>query len=131
MDGSGRTTERAVAASGTHGLGRRGERVAERYLRRAGYVVLARNWRCPEGELDLVLTDGRRIVVCEVKTRSTERFGAPAEAVDADKMDRIRRLARRWLDEVGLGPREVRLDVLGVRWAPGARPRIEHLEGVG
>jgi putative endonuclease len=130
MDGSGLTAERAVGASGSHELGRRGERVAERYLRRAGYVVLARNWRCPEGELDLVLTDGRRIVVCEVKTRSSERFGAPAEAVDAEKMDRIRRLARRWLDEVGLGPREVRFDVLGVRWAPGARPRIEHFEGV-
>jgi putative endonuclease len=117
-------------ASGSHDLGRRGERVAERYLRRAGYVVLARNWRCPDGELDLVVTDGKRVVVCEVKTRSSEKFGSPGEAVDAAKASRIRWLARRWLDEVGLGAREVRFDVVSVRWAAGARPRVEHLEGV-
>jgi putative endonuclease len=130
MDESGRTGERAAGAAGRHELGRRGERVAERYLRRAGYVVLARNWRCASGELDLVLSDGSRIVVCEVKTRSSEQFGSPAEAVDADKVGRIRRLARRWLDEVGLGPREVRFDVVGVCWPGGASPRIEHFEGV-
>jgi putative endonuclease len=130
MDGSRLTVDRDARASDNQELGRRGERVAERYLRRAGYVVLARNWRCPDGELDLVLTDGKRIVVCEVKTRSSDRFGSPAEAVDAEKASRIQRLARRWLDEADLGAREVRFDVIGVRWSAGGRPRVEHFEGV-
>jgi putative endonuclease len=130
MDGSRPAAERDAGLPGHQDLGRRGERVAERYLRRTGYTVLARNWRCPEGELDLVVTDGRRVVVCEVKTRSGENFGSPAQAVDTEKVNRIRRLARRWLDDVGLGPREVRFDVLGVYWPAGARPRVEHLEGV-
>ncbi len=78
-------------------LGRHGEDVAAQYLAERGMVVLSRNWRCREGELDLVATDRKRLVVCEVKTRSGLGFGGPAEAVTPAKAARIRRLAVTWL----------------------------------
>ena len=77
------------------GLGRYGERVAERVLLDAGMTVLARNWRCSDGEIDLVARDGDALVVCEVKTRTSTAFGVPAEAVGVAKADRLRRLALR------------------------------------
>ncbi len=64
-------------------LGAYGEELAARHLVAAGMVVLDRNWRGPAGEIDLVLRDGSTLVVCEVKTRSSEAFGTPHEAVDA------------------------------------------------
>ncbi len=84
-----------------------------------------RNWRCREGELDLVLRDGRKFVFCEVKTRTTDAFGAPVEAVTRTKQMRVRRLAARWLeDEAPLRPREIRFDVASV-----LRGSIEVVEG--
>ncbi len=80
-----------------------------------GYEVLARNWRCRDGEIDLVLRDGRKFVFCEVKTRTTDAFGAPVEAVTRNKQMRVRRLAARWLeDEAPVRPREIRFDVASV-----------------
>ena len=80
-----------------------------------GYEVLIRNWRCREGELDLVLREGRKFVFCEVKTRTTDAFGAPVEAVTRTKQMRVRRLAARWLeDEAPVRPREIRFDVASV-----------------
>lgn len=95
-------------------LGAAGEAlVADDYEAR-GYVVLARNWRCREGELDLVLRRNRTIVFCEVKTRSSDAFGAPAEAVTHAKRARIRRLAALWLEASDLVAREIRFDVAAV-----------------
>jgi len=97
-------------------LGAFGERVAARRYERAGYQVVDQNWRCREGELDLVLTQGSLMVFCEVKTRSSDRFGAPAEAVDRRKQARIRRLAVRWLASwEGVRPQLLRFDVASVR----------------
>lgn len=80
-----------------------------------GYQVVARNWRCRDGELDLVLRQGRTFVFCEVKTRTTDAFGVPAEAVTTQKRARIRRLAARWLEEdAPLRPREIRFDVAAI-----------------
>ncbi len=114
-------------------LGQRGEDVAAAFLADRGLVVLERNWRCREGELDLVAADGGRLVVAEVKTRSGTGFGLPAEAVTARKAARIRRLAQRWLAARhaagGSGFAEVRFDVLAVLLAGGAAPRVEHYEG--
>lgn len=77
--------------------------------------MVARNWRCRDGEIDLVVRAGRVVVFCEVKTRSSDAFGTPAEAVVATKRARIRRLAARWLDEhTGPRPRQIRFDVAGV-----------------
>ena len=95
-----------------HLLGRSGEDQAAAWYAAHGYEVLTRNWRCRAGELDLVVARGRLVVFCEVKSRSSEQFGAPAEAVTRDKQMRIRRLAARWLaDAAPARPRAIRFDV--------------------
>jgi len=107
-------------------VGELGERLAERHLAERGLVVLSRNWRCSDGEIDLVLRDGHDVVFCEVKTRRTTIFGTPAEAIRLDKVRRLRRLAHRWLAEAGVRPREVRFDVVEVLLRPPAPPLVEH-----
>ncbi len=96
-------------------LGAYGEdRVATWYEAR-GYRVVARNWRCPDGEIDLVVARGTDVVVCEVKTRSSSRFGSPLEAIGRDKQRRVRRVAARWLAEAApFRPASVRYDAAAV-----------------
>lgn len=107
-------------------LGRRGERLAARHLQKLGFVVLSRNWRCREGELDIVATDGSTLVVCEVKTRSGQNFGDPAEAVTQEKATRIRRITHHWLRAFGLGWCPLRFDVISVLVSPGGELRLKH-----
>ncbi len=95
-------------------LGAEGEELVARRYQARGYRVVDRNWRCPQGELDLVLRKGRTLVVCEVKTRSSAAFGLPAEAVTADKQRRVRGLTLRWLDAHAFRPRTIRFDVAAV-----------------
>jgi putative endonuclease len=106
-------TERA--GSSRRDLGRHGENVAARWYVEHGYQVLDRNWRCRDGELDLILCRGHTVVFCEVKTRTTDRFGTGLESVSPAKCRRIRRLAGRWLSEGGSrrlgGAVDVRFDV--------------------
>src|SRR6478672_7850212 len=78
-------------------LGERGETIAARHLVSRGMELVDRNWRCDAGEIDLVLRDGRVLVICEVKTRTSEAFGTPLESVSRAKAERLRRLAGRWL----------------------------------
>lgn len=96
-------------------LGAEGEARTASWYREHGYTVLDRNWRCPQGEIDLVVQRGEVLVVCEVKTRSSTRFGSPAEAVDARKQQRLRRLAMLWLRaHPARGRRRLRFDVAEV-----------------
>lgn len=114
-------------------LGSYGERLACRYLAEAGYTIVIRNWRCARGELDVVATTPGSLVFCEVKTRSSELFGAPFEAVTWRKLGRLRRLAGMWLDSLADGerpPGDQRLDVISILKPPTGRVRIEHLMGV-
>jgi putative endonuclease len=116
-------------------LGRQGEEHAAQYLIDAGYRIVARNWRCPQGEIDLVTSHGDEIVFVEVKTRSSLRFGHPFEAITVAKLARLRRLAAAWCEaatETPGRPRasRIRIDVVGVIAAPGQAPIVEHLEGV-
>jgi len=112
-------------------LGRYGESVAERHLVEQGMVVLDRNWRCHEGEIDLVLRDGDVLVVCEVKTRSTNDFGEPHEAIDQIKVDRMRRLGERWkvAHQLAHVP-EVRFDLVAVMPAPKGSAVVDHVRGL-
>ena len=108
-------------------LGRRGEDVAAAWLESQGLAVLARNWRCSEGELDIVATDREVVVICEVKTRSGDRFGSPFEAVTQGKRRKLRRLAMLWVtDNRVQGFPRLRFDVIGVFWRPGEQPMVEH-----
>ena len=97
-------------------LGAAGEAQAAAWYEAQGYTVLARNWRCREGEIDLVCARRRRLVVCEVKTRSSAAFGHPAEAVTVAKQKRLRVLAGCWLAQAELAyrPQEIRFDVAAV-----------------
>lgn len=110
-------------------LGRWGEDLAARHLADGGAQVLVRNWRCRQGELDIVaLEDDGTVVFCEVKTRSGTGFGQPAEAVGAVKARRIRRLALLWLaDHRPPGSEHLRFDVISVVRAPGVAPVLTHL----
>jgi putative endonuclease len=111
-------------------LGDAGEAYAARWYEAAGYRVLDRNWRCREGELDLVVARPGELVFCEVKTRRTERFGAPFEAVTTAKQRRIRGLGARWLAEhPGTDTRVVRFDVASVAALTGTAPTIDVIEG--
>jgi len=110
-------------------LGARGEELTAEHYVADGYEILARNWRCRQGELDLVLLRDRVLVFCEVKTRRSDRFGSPIEAITRDKRQRIRVLAGRWLDEHEAVVREVRFDVSSVTFAAGGRAIVDVMEG--
>ena len=112
------------------GLGAYGEKVAAAHLVAEGMTVLDRNWRCPQGEIDIVARDGDVLVVCEVKTRSSTALGHPLEAVTARKADRLRRLAAAWIRERRVHPAEVRIDLVGVLRPARGAAGVEHVRGV-
>ena len=95
-------------------LGAHGERLAARRYEALGFEVVARNWRCGDGELDLVLRRGDVLVFAEVKTRTSDRFGHPAESVTHTKQRRIRRLAQRFCADTGHRARVLRFDVVSI-----------------
>jgi putative endonuclease len=108
-------------------LGYRGERAAERFLRRKGYVILARSQRNKLGEIDLVAVDGRTVVFVEVKTRTSQQKGHPADAVDEDKQRRMTRAAISYLKRNDLLENASRFDVIAVTWSDSSKqPLIEH-----
>jgi putative endonuclease len=111
-------------------LGRLGEEAAARHLAGLGWTIIDRNWRCPEGELDIVARDGANLVVCEVKTRSGLVYGAPVEAVTPAKAARLRRLASRWVAMHDIAYATVRIDAIGLVSEGGGRFSIDHLRGV-
>jgi putative endonuclease len=112
-------------------LGRIGEQAAAEYLQTAGLRILDRNWRCADGEIDIVATERHVLVVCEVKTRSGVRYGTPLESVGRVKRNRLRRLAIRWLTAHGVRFDQVRVDVVGVVCEPSGGYTVEHVRGVG
>jgi len=95
-------------------LGADGEAQAAAWYEARGYDVVARNWRCRDGELDLVVRRGGVLVFAEVKTRTSARFGAPAEAVTPAKQRRLRRLAMRYLADSQTTAAELRFDVVAI-----------------
>ncbi|KXK59725.1 hypothetical protein AWW66_22585 [Micromonospora rosaria] len=110
-------------------VGAYGERCALRHLIATGLRPVDRNWRCTAGEIDIVAWDGDVLAFCEVKTRTGGAYGAPAEAVVAAKVRRLRGLAVRWLAATGTTADELRFDVLSVRLPRTGPARVEHLKG--
>lgn len=95
-------------------LGAHGEKLAARWYQQAGYEVVARNWRCEIGEIDLLVRRGNELVIAEVKTRATDRFGVPASAVNYAKQKKLRALAQAWLAASDDYFDEVRFDVVSI-----------------
>ncbi len=113
-------------------LGRDGEELACQRLAALGLLVVARNWRCRLGEVDVIAAGPGLLVFCEVKARRGHGYGTPAEAVTLAKQARLRRLAAAYLDTVEHPPCRVRFDVVAVtwpHWPRGADPAVDHLEG--
>ena len=112
-------------------LGRYGEELAVVHLRDLGWQVLARNWRCRWGEIDVVALDGDCLVVCEVKTRRSMAAGGPLEAVTPAKLRRLRQLTATWLAGQDRYFAEVRIDVVGIVRPAQGPALLKHLKAVG
>jgi putative endonuclease len=119
-----------TTAAARRAIGAYGETVAASYLVDGGMVLLDRNWRCPSGELDLVLRDGDVLVACEVKTRTSDRCGSPHEAVDDEKLERLHLLALLWAEEQGLRPTHVRVDLVAVVRPKRGPSAVDHVRGL-
>ncbi len=117
------------------GLGRKGERLALRLLKRRGLKLLARNYRCPAGEIDLIVLDktadstcgAETVVFVEVKTRSSDRYTAPEGAVDADKRRRMQKVADYYLNTRRTADLNVRFDIVAVVIRENEKPEIRHI----
>jgi putative endonuclease len=108
-------------------FGTRSERAAARFLRRRGYRILARNYRCPRGELDVIALDGDSLVFVEVRSTEGADLTRPALSVDAVKQRRLTDLALHYLQQQRLLGHPARFDVLAVSWPAGHRePEIAH-----
>jgi putative endonuclease len=109
-------------------VGDAGEDAVAGWYRAHGYDVVARNWRVREGEIDVIARRGSTVVFCEVKTRRSDAFGIPAEAVTVRKQMRLRRLAVLWLQAHPARARDLRFDVASVRPDPRGGWAIEVIE---
>lgn len=114
MDGRGR-------------LGRQGEEIAEEFLRARAYTIVARNFRCRAGEIDLIALDGPTLVFVEVRSRRGTLMGTPLESVDGRKQAQIARVAQHFLAGRGGLEREARFDVVGIRFDVEP-PAVEHVQ---
>ena len=120
-----------TTAAARQALGTYGESVAARPQVEQGMVVLDRNWRCDAGEIDLVLRDGHVLVVCEVKTRSSDVCGTPHEAVGADKLARLQLLAQRWAGDHEVVVTDTRVDLVAVLRPTRGAAVLDHVRGIG
>jgi putative endonuclease len=114
-------------------LGAMGEALAVDHLTRMGLRIVARNWRCRYGELDVIAADEatRTVVFAEVKTRTGDGYGGLAHAVTPRKVRRLRRLAGLWLAGQDRGWAALRIDMIGVRVGRRRTPEITHVQGIG
>jgi putative endonuclease len=107
--------------------GRQGETLAARFLEKAGYLIVERNYRCLFGEMDLVARDDRTVVFVEVKTRRSDRFGLPQSSVGLKKQKKLSQVALHYLQQRHLSPCEARFDVIAVRIGPEGEG-VEHIK---
>ena len=109
-----------------HQLGRRGERLAEKYLKKHGLKTVARHYSTPVGELDLVMRDGDTVVFAEVKTRRDRKWADPQDAVGYNKQRCLTRAAQWFIHRKGWDDRPCRFDMIAVILPPDGEPDIEH-----
>lgn len=111
-------------------VGTWGEEYAREWLQRQGWQILSQNWRCPDGEVDIVAQRDGELVFFEVKTRRSIRFGHPVEAVTAPKIARMRRVAGQWLFSHPAVRGRIRLDLIAIL-RRGPDVELHHVEAVG
>lgn len=111
-------------------LGRRGEDLAAAHLIASGLTIVERNWRCGQGEIDVVARDGDELVFVEVKTRSSVRYGHPLESITPVKLARLRRLAGEWCTQHPGASERIRIDAVAVIAPVGGAVQIEHVRRV-
>lgn len=108
-------------------LGTQGELLAHQYLRKRGYIILAQNYRCPLGEIDIIARDKQTLVFIEVKSRQSLRYGPPAGAVTYRKQQQISKVAQYYILSNNFGTKAARFDVIAILLPPSGAPKIEHL----
>jgi len=117
------------------GLGQRGEKAARRFLRRTGLKILARNYRCPVGEIDLIALDtstrsrlgAETIAFVEVKTRSSDDYTDPASAVDAEKRRRLKKVADYYVNTHDADDLNVRFDIVSIVAREDQKPQVRYI----
>ena len=110
-------------------LGQWGEDLAARYLERLGCTILARNWRCPAGEADLIVREGAALVFVEVRTRRPSAYGSPEESITADKLAHMLAVAQTYVYEQAWEG-DWRLDVVAIEVGRKGAPSIEWYRNV-
>ena len=109
-------------------LGRLGEELAGRFLREQGYQILTTNYRCPQGEVDIVAKDGEEVVFVEVRTRRSQGFGTPQESLTRAKIRRLVATSQDYLQGYGGADTNWRIDLVSIRLDQGNRLEdIDHL----
>lgn len=122
-----RVTTTNMMATAAARLGAGGERLAAQLIERQGYRLIARNWHCPYGEIDLIAEDGPEIVFVEVKTRRGNRLGAPEEAITPAKRRHLIAAAQTYLAETDAEDRPYRIDVVAIELGPSGDVRSVRL----
>ncbi len=114
-------------------LGKTGEELAAKFLRKQGLKILARNYRCPSGEADIIALDpkcqggGEAVAFVEVKTRASDRYTSPESAVNAAKQKHLRAVARYYCSSRDTAGLTIRFDIVAIVLAPPAEPKIKHI----
>ena len=110
-------------------VGTEGEKLAAKFLKRKGYRIIQRNYKCKLGEIDIIAEHDGTIIFVEVKTRQTQEFGSPQSSVTATKRGQISKVALFYIRAKRLVDQSCRFDVIGITFPPGSRkPEIEHIE---
>jgi len=107
--------------------GKLAELIAREYLEREGHHVLTTNWRCPEGEIDIICRKGDEIVFVEVRAKSSGEFGTPAESITRRKQEKLVAAAERYIEQIGDTPPEWRIDFIGVEFGQSGH-RLDHIK---
>lgn len=111
-------------------FGDRGEDLAAAYFLARGFEVVARNWRCRSGEIDLIVSKDGAIHFVEVKTRRTMTYGYPEEAITPKKMEHLRRAIETYLQSAPVGARVYQADALAITLLPGMKPEFHYIENI-
>lgn len=110
-------------------LGAEGEKLAAKFLKRRGYKIVQRNYRCKLGEIDIIASRKGILIFVEVKTRTTEEFGQPQHAITPAKKNQISKAALSYIRENNLARQSCQFDVIAIMFSSGSRkPKIQHIE---